>query len=518
MGTVCSRCRARSGSGPRRRSARRGGRRVPRVGAGRRRTSPCACTAATTSSPPSATASSPASSSPMPGDDYRFVLDGGDALPGPVLALAAARASRAVADRRHVARFEIAPGPDAARSTSSSSTSCTSGRSRARARSTAAIPRLAGLRELGVTAIELMPVATFPGNRGWGYDGALHLRAAPGLRRPARARAARRRRAPRGPRRDPRRRLQPHRPGLGGDRPRSARTSPTATRRFWGDGDRLLAARRARVGDPERASCGRATTGSTGCGSTRCTRSSTTRRAHVLRRARPRARRPGALVISEMGVGDFRPLEEWGHDAQWADNLHHELHVLLTGERDGLLRGVRLARTGLVARARVGAAPERLVVCAQNHDQVGNRALGDRLPPDAHARRARASCSSRPPRRSLFMGEEHGEDARRSSSSPTTSTRRSPRRRARAASASSPRSRPSPARRCPTRRRGDVRALEASRTREPDPFYAELLALRRELPRELERRAVDGRAPARSAAATATLVADFAHQTVELRA
>src|SRR4029077_11045506 len=32
-------------------------------------------------------------------------------------------------------------------------------------------PRLAGLRELGVTAIELMPVATLPGTRGWGYDG-----------------------------------------------------------------------------------------------------------------------------------------------------------------------------------------------------------------------------------------------------------------------------------------------------------------------------------------------------------
>src|SRR5205814_7277782 len=33
------------------------------------------------------------------------------------------------------------------------------------------IPRLRGLRELGITAIELMPVATFPGERGWGYDG-----------------------------------------------------------------------------------------------------------------------------------------------------------------------------------------------------------------------------------------------------------------------------------------------------------------------------------------------------------
>ncbi len=33
------------------------------------------------------------------------------------------------------------------------------------------IPRLAQLRELGVTAIELMPMATFAGNHGWGYDG-----------------------------------------------------------------------------------------------------------------------------------------------------------------------------------------------------------------------------------------------------------------------------------------------------------------------------------------------------------
>ena len=34
-----------------------------------------------------------------------------------------------------------------------------------------AIPRLRGLRELGITAVEPMPVATFPGNRNWGYDG-----------------------------------------------------------------------------------------------------------------------------------------------------------------------------------------------------------------------------------------------------------------------------------------------------------------------------------------------------------
>jgi maltooligosyltrehalose trehalohydrolase len=36
---------------------------------------------------------------------------------------------------------------------------------------TAAARRLPGLAELGVTAVELMPVATFPGGRNWGYDG-----------------------------------------------------------------------------------------------------------------------------------------------------------------------------------------------------------------------------------------------------------------------------------------------------------------------------------------------------------
>ena len=50
---------------------------------------------------------------------------------------------------------------------------------------------------------------------------------------------------------------------------------------------------------------------------------------------RVRAVREDAIVISEMRPGDLRPLDEWGHDAQWADELHHEVHVNLTGERDG---------------------------------------------------------------------------------------------------------------------------------------------------------------------------------------
>ena len=52
------------------------------------------------------------------------------------------------------------------------STSCTSGRSREAGTFDAAIEHLPALAELGFTVVEVMPVAEFPGERGWGYDGA----------------------------------------------------------------------------------------------------------------------------------------------------------------------------------------------------------------------------------------------------------------------------------------------------------------------------------------------------------
>ena len=87
------------------------------------------------------------------------------------------------------------------------------------------------LVELGVTHVELMPVAAFPGRRGWGYDGvdlfAPHdsYGGPDGLKRLVDACHAR------GPRRDPRRRLQPPRARRQLPAARSARTSPTATAR-----------------------------------------------------------------------------------------------------------------------------------------------------------------------------------------------------------------------------------------------------------------------------------------------
>src|SRR5207344_1712270 len=55
-------------------------------------------------------------------------------------------------------------------------------------------------------------------------------------------------------------------------------------------------------------------------------------------------------------------------------------------------------------------AKVRLVICAQNHDQVGNRAFGERLPPEVR-RLAAAVTLFAPQTPLLFMGEEHGETA-----------------------------------------------------------------------------------------------------------
>ena len=81
--------------------------------------------------------------------------------------------------------------------------------------------RLDDLAALGVTALELMPVADFPGRRGWGYDGVLPFAPRVGLR-PARGPQGPGRRRPRArPRRLPRRRLQP--PRARGELPRPLR-------------------------------------------------------------------------------------------------------------------------------------------------------------------------------------------------------------------------------------------------------------------------------------------------------
>ena len=87
---------------------------------------------------------------------------------------------------------------------------------------------------------------------------------------------------------------------------------------------------------------GSATSTSTGCGSTPSTRSSTAAPSTSCRRS-PRActrSSPRALVIAESGMNDPKVVRSherggWGCDAVWADDFHHALRVLLTGDRDG---------------------------------------------------------------------------------------------------------------------------------------------------------------------------------------
>ncbi len=107
-----------------------------------------------------------------------------------------------------------------------------------------------------------------------------------------------------------------------------------------------------------------------------------------------------------METGNLRPIEEWGHDAQWADELHHAMHVLLTGEHEGYYESY--GKLADVARELERPEGPRLVVSAQNHDQVGNRALGDRLRGSKLRLAAFCSILSRGTPL-LFMGEEYDE-------------------------------------------------------------------------------------------------------------
>src|SRR5207245_11633715 len=110
------------------------------------------------------------------------------------------------------------------------------------------------------------------------------------------------------------------------------------------------------------------------------------------------------IVIAESDLNDprlVRPRELGGYalDAQWSDDFHHALHALLTGEREGyykdfgtiadLARALSNAfvydgRYSVYRERRHGRSPtglsgHRFVCCTQNHDQVGNRARGERL-------------------------------------------------------------------------------------------------------------------------------------------
>jgi maltooligosyltrehalose trehalohydrolase len=232
---------------------------------------------------------------------------------------------------------------------------------------------------------------------------------------------------------------------------------------------------------------------------------------------RVRASNPRALVISEMELGNRAPIEEWGHDAQWEDGLHHALHVLLTGEREGYYRPY--GKVADLARAIEDPAGERLVVCAQNHDQVGNRAVGDRPPPET--RRIAAACVLLSPHVPLlFMGEEYGETAPfqfftdHDDPAIAEATRAGRREEFRRFKAFAGEDVPDPQARETFER---SRLEPAAGDPELRAFYAELIRVRRGLPPEVETDFDEKRRVLRVRRGGVELVADFDRLTVEIR-
>lgn len=144
-------------------------------------------------------------------------------------------------------------------------------------------------------------------------------------------------------------------------------------------------------------------------------------------------------AIAESDLNDARVVERverggYGLDAQWSDDLHHAQHALLTGEQHGYYRDfgkthqlaqawnegfVYSGQYSVYRKRRHGNSSrslpaKRFVVCAQNHDQVGNRMLGERLSQLVSFEALKLAAGVillSPFLPLLFMGEEYGETA-----------------------------------------------------------------------------------------------------------
>lgn len=138
------------------------------------------------------------------------------------------------------------------------------------------------------------------------------------------------------------------------------------------------------------------------------------------------------VLIAEDDRNEPALIRETRLDGLWADDFHHAVHVLLTGEREGWLasfppeaatlarclhQGFYFVGQPSVSHGRPRGAPlgdlprSRLVYCLENHDQVGNRALGERmrhLVGDRASRAATLLLAAVPASVLLFQGQEWG--------------------------------------------------------------------------------------------------------------
>ena len=310
----------------------------------------------------------------------------------------------------------------------------------------AIIPRLHELKRLGITAIELMPVAQFPGERNWGYDGCYMYAVQNSYGGP-----------------EALKRLVNacHSAGM-------AAVLDVVYNHFGPEGN-YAGEFGPYFTDRYRTPWGRAINFD-GPGSDEVRRYFVENALYWLREFHFDALRLDALhaildtsaepflaelsaqvararvdtgrdlyLIGESDLNDPRLVREkqrggLGLDAQWSDDFHHALHTLLTGEVSGYYadfgkvqqlatawhEGYAYSGQYSAYRQRRHGAPAsdipplRFVVCAQNHDQVGNRAMGDRMSTCISVEQFKlaAACVALSPHVPLlFMGEEYGETA-----------------------------------------------------------------------------------------------------------
>jgi maltooligosyltrehalose trehalohydrolase len=309
----------------------------------------------------------------------------------------------------------------------------------------AVIAKLPYLKGLGVTVIELMPVAAFPGARNWGYDGVspyavqASYGGPEGLKRLVDAFHAAglavildvvynhlgnegnylplfgpyftsRHRTPWGEA------INYDQPGSEGVRNYIVENACYWIREYHLDGLRLDAVQTIYDESPVHILAE--------------IKDSVTALANELDRE--------VCVIAETDENDEKIVRDqklggYGLDALWSDDFHHALHAFFTGERRGYYQDfggpeqiVRALNEGFVFQGEPfrfwkerprGTNPQNMpipahVICTQNHDQVGNRAQGERLtalvPSDARMMAA-ALLLLAPQTPLLFMGQEYDE-------------------------------------------------------------------------------------------------------------
>ena len=310
----------------------------------------------------------------------------------------------------------------------------------------AVIPHLQNLKNLGITAIELMPVAQFPGSRNWGYDGTYPFAVQNSYGGP-----------------DGLKHLINgcHQVGLavvldvvynhlGPEGNYLADFGPYFTDRYrgpWGhpinfDGPYSDEVRRYFIENAlhwleEFHFDGLRLDAVHGILDFSAQPFLEQLALEVNRRAGRLNRR--VYIMPESDLNDTRLIRSrelggFGLDAQWNDDFHHSLHTLLTGEQNGYYQDFggfhHLVKafsegyvyTGDYSRYRKRShgnssrslAAEQFVVFAQNHDQVGNRAQSERLSALVSfeaLKLAAAVVLLSPFVPLLFMGEEYGETA-----------------------------------------------------------------------------------------------------------